>query len=134
MKLPKDTVVALIDGTKLELFRNNGDESDPKLAALPVGKVDDSNKGSGGRHGSSSANPDDGQQDEDGHAAGVAAMLNKQVLDGKIDHLLVIAAPKTLGELRKHFNKMLVAKLVGEISKDLAGSDTAAILKTIAAA
>jgi protein required for attachment to host cells len=38
-------------------------------------------------------------------AAGVADFLNKQVLSGKIDDIVIIAAPKTLGELRKHYHK-----------------------------
>jgi protein required for attachment to host cells len=46
----------------------------------------------------------------------------------------VIAAPRTLGELRKHYHKTLEAKMVGEISKDLTGHAMADIEKVIAAA
>ena len=55
---------------------------------------------------------------------GVAQVLNKWVVTNKIDELLVIAAPKTLGELRKHWHKDLQAKLAGEIAKDLTGHST----------
>lgn len=134
MKLPKNALVAVVDGTKLELFRNTGDEGAPTLTHQSAAKVDDSNKGSGGRHASSSANPADHQQDEDGFAAGVAALLNTQALDGRIDHLLVVAAPRTLGELRKHFHKALTEKLVGELAKDLTGADAQTIEKAVAAA
>jgi protein required for attachment to host cells len=48
-------------------------------------------------------------------------MLNAQALSGKLGDLVVIAAPKTLGELRKHWHKTLQAKLIGEIAKDLTG-------------
>lgn len=132
MKLPKNAVVAVADGETLKLFRNSGDEHAPKLAALPDADVSSHNKGSGGRHASSSANPDDSQQDEDGFAAGVAAMLNQRVQSGKIDDLVVVAAPRTLGELRKHYHKMLTAKLVGEIAKDLTSHAVADIEKAIA--
>ncbi|MBC7506924.1 MAG: host attachment protein, partial [Sandarakinorhabdus sp.] len=64
---------------------------------------------------------------------GTAAMLNSQVLDGKIDSLIVVAAPRTLGELRKHYHKALSAVLVGEIAKELTGHSIADIEKTIAA-
>jgi protein required for attachment to host cells len=48
-------------------------------------------------------------------------MLNKRVLDGNIDALVLIAAPRALGEMRKHYHKALTAKLLGEIAKDLTG-------------
>ena len=99
----KNTVVAVADGATLNLFRNTGDEDSPSLTALSDANVPATNKGSGGRHQSSSVNPSDSQQDENGFAAGVTGLLNKRVLDGKIDNLVVIAAPRTLGELRKHY-------------------------------
>ena len=134
MKLSKNAVVAVVDGETLNLFRNTGDEGSPSLTALPDADISTTNKGSGSRHQSSSANPSDSQQDEDSFAAGVAAMLNKRVLDGKIDDLVVIAAPRTLGELRKHYHKSLEAKLAGEIAKDLTGHSAKDIAKAIASA
>ncbi|WP_031392868.1 host attachment family protein [Sphingomonas sp. STIS6.2] len=134
MKLPKNALVAVADGEILKLYRNTGDEGSPSLTALPDADISTSNKGSGGRHQSSSANPSDSQQDEDGFAAGIAALLNKQVMGGKVDAVVVIAAPRTLGELRKHYHKTLEAKLVGEVSKDLTGHSVADILKAIASA
>lgn len=134
MQLPKGATVAVADGEKLNLFRNNGDEANPKLTALPQADVESDNKGSGARHQSSSANPDDSQVEEDGFAAGVVDFLNRQVLDGKIDDLVIIAAPRTLGELRKHYHKKLSATLIGEIAKDLTGHPVQDIEKTIAAA
>jgi protein required for attachment to host cells len=91
------------------------------------------NKGAGGRHASSSANPDDSQQDEDGFAFGIAAMLNQQVLAGHIKNLVIIAAPRTLGELRKHYHKTLSSKLLGEIAKDLTGHSLKDVAATLAA-
>ena len=134
MRLPKGATVAVADGERLNLFRNTGDEADPKLTALPGADVASDNKGSGARHQSSSANPGHGQVEEDGFAAGIADLLNRQVLDGKIADLVVIAAPRTLGELRKHYHKKLSAALVGEIAKDLTGHAVRDVEKTIAAA
>lgn len=120
MILPKGAIVAVVDGENLVLFRNTGDHR-PELEAMPTPSVDDSGSGSGG-HRSSSANPDNDTQAEDGFASGVADVLNKWALSGKLDDLVVIAAPKTLGELRKHWHKELQGKLLGEISKDLTGA------------
>ena len=134
MKIPSGTIIAVADGEILNLFRNEGNETSPKLTALPDAVISTENKGSGGRHQSSSANPSDSQQDEDAFAAGVAEVLNKKLMGGSIDELVIIAAPRTLGELRKHYHKTLSAKLVGEVSKDLTGHSVADIEKAVHAA
>ncbi len=134
MQLPKGAIVAVADGEKLNLFRNTGDEAHPKLTAMPDVAVGSDYKGSGGRHHSSSANPGDSQLEEDSFSAGIAQVLNRQVLDGKIDDLVIIAAPRTLGELRKHYHKTLSATLLGEIAKDLTGHSAQDVEKAIAGA
>ena len=134
MQIAKGATIVVADGEKLIMFRNTGYEANPKLTALPEAAVASDNKGSGARHQSSSANPDDSQLEEDSFSAGIADLLNRQVLDGKVTDLIVIAAPRTLGELRKHYHKELSAKLVGEISKDLTGHSVQDIEKAIAAA
>lgn len=121
MMLPHNATVAVLDGETMSLFHNGGDEGALALKAVDSPKLDGGNAGSGGRHHSSASNPDDSRQSEDGFAAAAAAWLNRQVLDGKIEALMVIAAPKTLGELRRHYHKELEAVLEGELSKDLVG-------------
>lgn len=120
MILPKGAIVAVVDGENLMLFRNTG-HNEPQLTAMPTPSIDDSGSGSGG-HRSSAANPDNDTQAEDAFAHGVANLLNKWVLSGKVDDLVVIAAPRTLGELRKSWHKELQAKLVAQIAKDLTGA------------
>lgn len=132
MIIPTGALVAVVDGEKLVMFHNTGHEA-IKLAPSPAPKVEHAISGSGG-HQSSAANPDNETQAEDGFAAGVAAMLNKQALAGAFEALVVVAAPKTLGELRKHWHKALQAKLVGEIAKDLTGRTPDQIAATIHAA
>ena len=134
MMLAHGATVAVADGGKLSLFRNTGDETHVKLSALPAGAVSTGNKGSGGRHHSSSANPDASQIEEDSFSAGTAELLNRHVLDGSITDLVIIAAPRTLGELRKHYHAKLSAALKGEIAKDLTGHSSADIEKAIEAA
>ena len=134
MLLPSGATVAVADGEKLHLFRNTGHEDSPKLTAEPATGVDQDNHGSGARHHISSANPDHGQVEEDSHSAGVADLLNKEVASGKIKHLVVIASPRALGELRKHYSKRLSAVLLTEIDKDLTGHSAHDIEKAIAAA
>lgn len=134
MQLPRGATVAVADGEKLSLFRNSGDEAHPKLTAVPGTATDNDNRGSGGRHHSSSANHDASQLEEDSFAVGIADLLNKQAMSGQISDLVIIAAPRTLGELRKHYHAKLSAVLLTEISKDLAGHAIHDIEKAIAAA
>ncbi|WP_320194506.1 host attachment family protein [Agrobacterium rosae] len=134
MDIPQNTVVAVADGEKLSLFKNEGDAQNVKLKALPDADVDSSKISSGARHSSSSANPDDSQQDEDGFSAGIAEMLNKKVLGGNIKGLIVVAAPRTLGEMRKGYHKSLSDVLLGELDKDLTGHSIQDIEKALAAA
>lgn len=134
MKLPDGATVAVIDGQKVKLFRNAGQDDTPKLTALPEPAVNQDNHGSGAGHHSSSANPDHGQLEEDSHTAGVAAVLNKAASVGNIKHLVVIASPKALGELRKHYGKPLSGVIEKEIAKDLTGHSIPDIEKAITAA
>ncbi|MEO8113004.1 MAG: host attachment protein [Phenylobacterium sp.] len=132
MMLPRNATVAVADGETLRLYRNGGDEARLHLTALPDPALETVNAGSGARHHSSSANPDDSQVAEDSFAAASAAWLNRRVLEGSIEALMVIAAPRTLGELRKHYRKELQAVLVGELSKDLAGHPVADVEHAVA--
>jgi protein required for attachment to host cells len=128
MLLPKGTIVAVADGEKFNLFSNTGDEADPTLTAMAEPDIENVNTGSG------ASNQSESQAAEDGFAGGIAGLLNKRVLDGEISDLVIIAAPRTLGELRKSYHKKLLEVLRGEISKDLTGHAVHDIEKAIAAA
>lgn len=134
MILANGTLVAVTDGEKLRLFRNKGHEPGIDLVEIPEPGLHLANTGSGGRHRSSTANPDDSRLREDDFAAAVAAYLNREALTEAFEHLVVIADPRTLGELRKHFQAPLRAKLVGELAKDLAKHSAEAIKDTLTTA
>jgi protein required for attachment to host cells len=134
MQVPQNTVIAVADGEKLSLFQNEGNGLDIKLKAMPAEEIDGSKISSGGRHSSSAANPNDSQQEEDGFGSGITDMLNRQVLDGTIKNLVIIAAPRTLGEMRKTYHKQLSAVLIGELDKDLTGHSVQDIEKALEAA
>ena len=134
MMLPHGTTVAVTDGEKFDLFRNSGTDVHTELTALPHPDIHGASSDAGSRHHGGAANPSYRQLREDGYAAAAAAWLNREVLAGEIKQLVIIAAPKTLGELRKHYHKELEAKLLGEIGKELTGHTAADIAKAIAAA
>ena len=61
------------------------------------------------------------QLEEDRFAADAAEMLRKRALSNDFESLIVIAPPRTLGELRKHYHKEVSARLSGELDKDFTG-------------
>jgi len=126
MRLPHGTHVAVADGNRFVLFRNDGDEAVLNLTDATSPAIESTNR--------SGANPEVRDLDERGHAAGVATLLNKQVLDNEIEKLLIIADPHTLGVMRGHYHSELEKRLVGELPKTLTNADTTAIESAITAA
>lgn len=133
MNLPNGAIVAVADGEKLSLFRNTGHNLDIQLKPMTAPEIPERLSGAPGRR-SSDANPDNDTQAEDGFAMEVAAALNHMVLTNKVEALAVIAAPKTLGQLRKHWHKALEERLVGEIAKDLTARPVEEIAEAISRA
>jgi protein required for attachment to host cells len=144
MDIPHNSHVLVVDGRKLLLFKNDGSVADPYLTLCEhreeaATATRDQGTGQPGKTQSRFGGTRSGyeqtdfhQMDEDDFAVGAADMLKREVLDGRIDALVVVAAPRTLGELRKHYHAEVQKRVVGEISEDLAGRPTAEIAKLIA--
>lgn len=118
MILASGTTVAILDGQALRLFRNKGHEPIIDLVELPHPDIQTGQAGSGGRHRSRASNPDLSRLDEDDYIAAVGAFLNQPSLENKLDSIVIIADPRSLGELRRHLHPKLVAKIAGEIPKE----------------
>lgn len=135
MKLPHKAHVAIVDGENLTLMRNAGQPFEPKLENAERPDLTTTNYSAGIRNqddvGSKSGSTD---LEELAHGAAAAEWLNAKVIANEIDNLLVIADPKTLGEMRRHYHSELEKRLVGEIAKTMTGEPTARIEKAIAAA
>jgi len=130
MFLPHATVVALVDGHNFSLWRNSGTEARPILVELESPRLDNRNH-SGGGHRSSPGNHADTLVAEDAHASAVVQWLNDEVLDHEITDLVVIAAPRTLGEMRRHYHKQTERALLREVAKDLSGRKGPEILAAL---
>ena len=61
------------------------------------------------------------QLEEDRFAAQTAEMLRERALNNDFETLIIVAPPRTLGELRKHYHQEVSARLAGELAKDLTG-------------
>ena len=134
MILPNGTLVAVLDGATMRLFLNKGHDPHVELVALDTPKLEHESAGSGGRHRSSTANPDGSRQDEDDFVAAAVAHLNREALAGRLTHVAIIADPRTLGEMRRHYGEALSTRLLVEIGKDLAHRPPAEIEAALRAA
>lgn len=131
MRIPNNSVVLVADGRKSLFFRNEGDEAFPNLAAedkdVQVNPAHHEQASDlAGRtanrvigHGGSMEEVDFHQLEEDRFAAEMAEKLKVRALSNDFESLIVVAPPKTLGELRKHYHKEVEKRLVGEVPKDL---------------
>jgi protein required for attachment to host cells len=138
MQVPHDAMVVVVDGRKMLFFRNEGDAA---YLNLQVEKtlIDKNNPDhneqatdlAGGSMGTRTAGAQWGsgsmgevdfhQQEEDRFAAETAELLKKRALNNDFESLIIVAAPRTLGELRKHYHVSVSERLMGEIAKDLTG-------------
>lgn len=146
MDIPHSTHILFMDGGKMLLFKNDGGAVEPKLSLAMHREHDSaatheqgsSEPGTGyqsaGSARSSYEQTDFHQLDEDRFAAEAADMLKREVLDHRIDALIIVAAPRTLGELRMHFHSEVAKRVIGQIDKDVAGQSTDKILAAIATA
>ncbi len=133
MHLPHNAVVLVADGRKMLFLRNEGDAEFPNLVVEQAREQDnpatrDQATDSAGRASSpqggsqSSVEPTDFHQiEEDRFAADAADFLKTRALKNDFEKLIVVAPPKTLGELRKHYHKEVSSRLAGELDKDLTG-------------
>ncbi len=146
MQVPHNSFVVVADGKKMLFFRNEGDAEFLKLEVdrkreqeLPADrdlKRDESGRtfdASGGAGRSAYEETDFHQLEEDRFAAETAEMLKTRALRNEFESLIIVAPPKTLGELRKHYHKEVEKRLAGEIAKDLTGHPVTEIEKIISA-
>jgi protein required for attachment to host cells len=131
MQVPHDAYVAVADGEKMLLFRNQGDREHLHLTLVEEAQQEslanrDQRRDVPGRS-FSSVGPgrsaydeaDSRQIGEDRFAAATAEMLNERALENEFESLIIVAPPRTLGELRKYYHGELNRRLIGEIDKNL---------------
>ncbi len=159
MQIPHNAHVLVADGRKMLFFRNEGDADYPKLEVESHReehnpKASDQGTDQPGRafSGAQGGDPRSGglgatvgagrsaysdtdfhQLQEDRFAHEAAEMLKKRALANQIEKLIIVAPPKTLGELRKHYHKEVEARIAGEVAKDLTNMPVPEIEKVLQA-
>ena len=131
MRIAHDALVLVADGRKSLFLRNEGDaefvnlvvEDQRAHADLKDGDMKSDAPGrsfaSVGSRRSAIEETDYHQQEEDRFAADTAALLSKRAKANAFEELIIVAPPRTLGELRQHYDKAVEAKIVAEVDKDL---------------
>jgi len=134
MRIPHDSYVLVADGAKMLFFRNEGDADNPNLTVIAAEQQADhydrdiktdqagqkpGSPGSGG--GSTAGEADFHAQAEQRFAVEAADRINRAALANAFEQLIIVAPPKTLGELRKHYHKQVEGRITAEIAKDLTG-------------
>ncbi len=144
MRLPHNSFVIVADGEKMLFFRNEGDADYPQLIVernreqeVPPNsehKPDEAGRRPAQGPGRSAYEETDFHQlEKDRFAHETAEMLKRMALRNGFEQLVVVAPPKTLGELRKHYHKEVERRLAAEIPKDLTNMPVKDIEKVLVA-
>jgi len=131
VNVPHNAYVFVGDGRKALVLRNEGDErfldlktervfADTNPPTHEQGTDRPGREHSSLGAGRSSVTQTDWHDlEEHKFAREVAAALEKIVRERKVEHLIVVAPPRALADLRKAFHADVKKKIVAEIDKDL---------------
>jgi protein required for attachment to host cells len=140
MLLPHGTLFALVDGEKFELYRNSGNEAQPRLEPVPVPALEATNHSAAARDHDKISRfgfgaPKDklDKMEERAHAIAVAEWLNHEVLEHRIKDLVIIADPRSLGEMRNRYHKQLQNVLLCDVDATMTGAAPEAIIERLRA-
>lgn len=118
-KIPSGTLVVVADGTGARVFTNVGDGN--KLTLKQFDMLELMNMNDDGP--STSPTEATGQQiDEATFAKQLALRLNDGALKDRYPHLVLIADPQTLGQMRPLLHMETRKRMLGEIAKTLTNS------------
>lgn len=130
-RIDKGAWVLIADSEKALFLENVGDEQDYNLEVRRKDlhdnpKTSEQGANKPGRMQDTGVRQMSAMEDTDWHelekerfADDLAELLYKRGHDGGFDKIVLVAAPQTLGHLRKKLHKEVEAKVVGEVAKDL---------------
>jgi protein required for attachment to host cells len=145
MKIEHGMLVMVADGAQVLVFRNKGSATHPVLETLfherhdnPPSREQGSDapgrtQASAGERRSAYGETDWHQQAEDEFARHAAQVIEQAASAHPKEKIVVAAAPRTLGRLRKHYGRATRKQLVAEIDKDLVSHTSDDILAVLMA-
>jgi len=132
-RLVNGTRVVVTDGEKALILQNEGDARHPRLSVQHKETRDnppdrEQSADRPGRRLDEGPAQRSGMQETDWHelekdrfAADIAELLYQQVHGGFRGGIVLVADPRTLGEIRHNLHKEVSDRLIAEIPKDLTG-------------
>lgn len=121
-KIPEGTLIVVADGGSARVFTNIGDAQSLQLKQHEELQVQDISAQGVSGQGPSGAMPQDtsiAQMNEATFAKQLAAQLNDDALNNRYAHLVLIADPRTLGNIRPQLHKEVQSRLIADVAKDL---------------
>lgn len=129
-RIPANALVMVADGTGARMFRNTGTDFRLSLHQDDVLEPTDLND-----DGPAGALPpeSDTRIDEATFAKQLAHRLNEGALRQEYDHVVLVADPRTLGQMRPLLHKEVGQRMVAEVSKTLTRSPLPDIERALSA-
>mgnify|MGYP001194494578 FL=1 len=119
-KIPADAMVVVADGESARVFRNVG--ADGALSLQQQELVTAQNVDDEGPSGSAPTEQSPQQTDEATFAKQLAHRLNHGALTNAYAHLVLVADPQTLGQMRPQLHKETLQRMHGELAKTFTNS------------
>ena len=132
MNIHNKCLILVADGQRYLLLRNEGDfrkpslkveasDEQPRIAATSELGTDQPGRAVAGRGTMRSAmdQTDFHQLEKDRFAATAATRLRERADRGDFEHLIIVAPPRTLAELRRHYADSVASRIIAEVGKDL---------------
>ncbi len=133
--------IVVADSRIARVFTKNGHgpegfgEITPTLKRIPdftnknVGRVAASARG--GPHHKYEPHMNESRKDKLAFAQEIADWLDEHSMNNQFDRIILVAAPRTLGDLRKILSPPVRNRIVAEVNKELTGLDDSVLRKTL---
>lgn len=128
-KIPAGTWVVVADGEGARVFRNTGDAN--RLSLHQEDVLEAMNINDEGPSGVAPPEQTGQQTDEATFAKQLANRLNAGALANDYEHLVLVADPQTLGQMRPLLHKETLQRQVGELAKTLTNAPLADIERAL---
>ena len=119
-KIPADALVVVADGESARVFRNVG--KDGVLSLQQQELLTAKHFGDDSPSGAAPTEQSPHEADEASFAKQLAHRLNHGALTNAYAHLVLVADPQTLGQMRPQLHKETLQRMHGELAKTLTNS------------
>lgn len=127
--IPTGTWVVVADGGGARMFRNTGNAGELSLKQERI--IEPQSMSDGGPAGRQPPETRGSHQDEATFAKQLALQLNDAALKNEFGHLVLMADPQTLGQIRPLLHDQTLQRMVGEVAKTFTNSPVADIERAL---